>query len=140
MSCSAFFGWKMFKLGEDRRQTGIPIFKAKEIFEKLSEKRIPFLVIKHVKDQQTGKKHYYIAECSSDSPKPEGFKLANNLCWKNRIMVLHPNAWTRWSEDEERMLMKMWSEGKTLAEISRALGRTVVSIRAKLKSLGLLED
>lgn len=140
MSCSAFFGWKMFKLGEDRRQTGIPIFKAKEIFEKLSEKRIPFLVIKHVKDQQTGKKHYYIAECSSDSPKPEGFKLANNLRWKNRIMVLHPNAWTRWSEDEERILMKMWSEGKTLAEISRALGRTVVSIRAKLKSLGLLED
>lgn len=42
-----------------------------------------------------------------------------------------------WSVDEERQLRCLFGEGKNLDELSKVMGKTRVSVKAKMFSLGL---
>jgi len=50
----------------------------------------------------------------------------------------HENAYEKWTEEEERLLIDGYSNGKKMDELARILGRKMGGIRARLIRLGLL--
>ena len=48
-----------------------------------------------------------------------------------------PNAYTKWTSEEEQILKKIWKETGSIEAISKALGRHKGSIRSRLRKLGL---
>ncbi|MCL2712642.1 MAG: hypothetical protein FWD37_05170 [Methanomassiliicoccaceae archaeon] len=55
-------------------------------------------------------------------------------------MAGHIKAGTYWTKEDERMLRDMYLNGKTVPEISAALGRTEDGIRYRLVKFGLASD
>ncbi|MBF8304551.1 MAG: hypothetical protein HW399_926, partial [Dehalococcoidia bacterium] len=51
----------------------------------------------------------------------------------------HENAYKKWTEEEERVLVDGFRNGKNMDELARILGRKVGGIRARLVRLGLVE-
>jgi superfamily II DNA helicase RecQ len=51
----------------------------------------------------------------------------------------HENAYAKWTEEEERLLIDGYSNGKKMDELARILGRKMGGIRSRLKKLGFVE-
>jgi hypothetical protein len=51
----------------------------------------------------------------------------------------HPNAYRRWTDEEESTVVAAFERGDTVKEIAAATGRRVGGIRSRLISLGLIE-
>ena len=49
----------------------------------------------------------------------------------------HPNAYDPWTEDADSELARLWSEGKSVADIADHFGRKNTAIITRLKKLGL---
>ncbi len=52
-------------------------------------------------------------------------------------LTLHPNANKRWSQAEDRFLLTLYNEGKTIKQISQKMGRSQTSIIMRLGSLNV---
>ena len=52
------------------------------------------------------------------------------------LRVRHPKAYTKWSEEEDSMLKKMYDEGTSWEELSRVFGRAERSLKMRLQYLG----
>ena len=52
------------------------------------------------------------------------------------VQTLYPNANKRWSQMEDRFLLTLYNEGKTIKQISLKMGRSQTSIIMRLGSLG----
>lgn len=50
---------------------------------------------------------------------------------------LHPNANKRWSRAEDQFLLTLHSEGKTVKQISKKMGRSQTSIIMRLGKFGV---
>ncbi|MBQ6742436.1 MAG: hypothetical protein IJR04_07650 [Bacteroidales bacterium] len=50
---------------------------------------------------------------------------------------LYPNAYKPWSEDDDKLLAKMYKEGKTVKELSTLFQRNPGGIRSRLRKLGV---
>lgn len=58
--------------------------------------------------------------------------------WQEKLVKMrtaHPNAYKPWKELEDKTLISLWENGKTITEMSSALGRHKGSITARLKKL-----
>jgi ATP-dependent DNA helicase RecQ len=55
------------------------------------------------------------------------------------IQEKHENAYKKWTEEEERVLVDGYSKGKKMDELARILGRKMGGIRARLIRLGFVE-
>ena len=53
------------------------------------------------------------------------------------VQTLYPNANKRWSQMEDRFLLTLYNEGKTIKQISLKMGRSQTSIIMRLGSLGV---
>ena len=51
----------------------------------------------------------------------------------------HPNAYAKWSKEDEGQLVKYYVEGKSIDEIAVLMKRNVGGIRSRLRLLGLLD-
>ena len=61
------------------------------------------------------------------------------LSYIDRQKQLHPNAYAKWSQEDDSLLMEMHRQGASLNEIMTRFQRNEGSIRARLKKL-LVED
>jgi hypothetical protein len=52
-------------------------------------------------------------------------------------MTVHPNAYNAWTADEEQLLLAGISNGETISELARRLGRKPGAIRWRLKKLNV---
>ena len=77
----------------------------------------------------------------------EGFKAAVELAGKSykpeidkyeRIRRKYPNAYRAWTKDDIHQLQKGHSEGRSVDELAKILGRQNGAIKSKLRKLGLL--
>lgn len=57
-----------------------------------------------------------------------------------KIREKNPNAYMRWSSDEEAKLVELFNTGKSQTQIAKILGRKIGGIRSRLVKLGLIED
>lgn len=51
----------------------------------------------------------------------------------------HPNAWARWTAEQEDLLRTLHGEGQSVGEIARKLGRKPGGVVSRLRRLGLVE-
>ena len=49
----------------------------------------------------------------------------------------NPNAYDPWTEDDDKLLKEMWSEGKSVADIAKHFGRKESAIIVRAKKLGI---
>ncbi|WP_158863118.1 hypothetical protein [Leifsonia sp. AG29] len=56
-----------------------------------------------------------------------------------RASAEHPNAYRRWSEDDEQELVAAFHRGEEAEAIAARLGRRVGGVRSRLVMLGLIE-
>lgn len=66
----------------------------------------------------------------SNAPKTNTF---------SQIREKHPNAYRKWTTDEEIQIVSQFKNGKSIKNISALSGRQVGGIRARLIKLGLIE-
>jgi DNA-binding CsgD family transcriptional regulator len=52
----------------------------------------------------------------------------------------YPHAYMPWTEEEEKQLVELFREGKSLAQIARIHKRKRGAIRTRLKKLGLMRE
>lgn len=57
------------------------------------------------------------------------------LSYMDKQKLIHTNAYVPWTTEEERDLLQMYLQGKTLIEIGEKLQRNVGAIRSRLKKL-----
>lgn len=55
------------------------------------------------------------------------------------VRAAHPNAYARWTPDEEERLVERFRAGTSIAELARGLGRQPSGIRSRLKKLQLID-
>lgn len=51
-----------------------------------------------------------------------------------------PKAWSKWSYEEEQKLSKLFSQGKKVSEIARALGRAPGGIYSRLRKMEIIDE
>ena len=56
------------------------------------------------------------------------------------LKLEYPRAYEPWNEEEEKRLINLFSETKTIAEISKLMRRQPGGIKSRLKKLGLIKD
>jgi DNA-binding CsgD family transcriptional regulator len=56
------------------------------------------------------------------------------------IKTKYPQAWSKWSFEEERRLSALFLEGKKVSEIARALGRAPGGIYSRLRKMEIIEE
>jgi hypothetical protein len=66
----------------------------------------------------------------------EGGKAGTSL---ERIRCQYPNAYARWSDEDDRLLGATSRRGKTIAELAAQFGRQPGAIESRLRKLGLVE-
>jgi len=54
------------------------------------------------------------------------------------IRTSHPKAYSKWTNDEDDLLARLHSEGKSITEIAERLQRQQGAIRSRLQKIGLL--
>ncbi len=54
-----------------------------------------------------------------------------------KIRSIHPNAYTKWTDEENERLTKLKADGRSLKEISEKLGRQPSAIRSQLIKKGI---
>jgi ATP-dependent exoDNAse (exonuclease V) alpha subunit len=75
-----------------------------------------------------------------ESKSKEGIKESKNKTTIEKIREKNPNAYMRWSADEEKQLVELFNAGKSQVQIAKTLGRKIGGIRSRLVKLGLIED
>lgn len=63
--------------------------------------------------------------------------------WSAKLVDIRkrfPNAFRRWTEDQETVLREMFSEGRSVRQMSEDLGRGTGGIISRLVILGLVDD
>jgi hypothetical protein len=53
-----------------------------------------------------------------------------------QIQVKHPRAYTKWTEEDEKLLKRKYSDGASIRELSKLLQRQPGAIRSRLRKLG----
>ena len=71
--------------------------------------------------------------------KKEDPSPSKELSYMDRQKQLHPNAYAKWSQEDDNLLMEMHRQGASLHEIMTLFQRNEGSIRSRLKKL-LVED
>lgn len=56
------------------------------------------------------------------------------------IKAEFPKAWSKWSYEEEQKLSKLFSQGKKVSEIARALGRAPGGIYSRLRKMEIIDE
>ena len=56
------------------------------------------------------------------------------------IKLEHPRAYEPWNDEEEKKLIQLFSESKTISEIAKLMGRQTGGIKSRLKKLGLIKE
>lgn len=67
-------------------------------------------------------------------------KESKNKTTIEKIREKNPNAYMRWSEDEEKKLVKLFNDGKSQTQIAKTLGRKIGGIRSRIVKLGLIDE
>lgn len=58
----------------------------------------------------------------------------------DQIRKFYRNAYRSWTQDEERRLIELFRNGRSIREIAHALGRQVGGVRSRLQKLGLIQN
>ena len=58
----------------------------------------------------------------------------------NEIREKYPNAYEKWTEEQERILMNLYDQGVPVHAIATTLKRQSGAIRSRIQKLGLDED
>ncbi len=77
-----------------------------------------------------------------EKTKKEKEKDGEPSAWQKRIEELrktYPNAYRPWKEEDDKQLIALFKEGKSLEELPPIFGRQPGSIRARLEGHGLIE-
>lgn len=102
--------------------------------EKISELESNFITLcggKRSIEKKTKKQRKARAEKGASKEEYE----ENGL---SEIRRTHPQAYRKWTDDEERELKKMFERGKQMKELAEKFGRQPGGIRSRLKKLGLI--
>lgn len=70
-------------------------------------------------------------------PKTSKTSIAPKSTHMQQLKGKYENAYNKWTDDDEALLKRYHSEGKTNAEISGLLRRNTGAVRSRLKKLGL---
>ena len=113
-----------------------------------SEQKRPYLVIQEVrkKDDETERKSLVIFENDVEQFAEAFLRTLINFQGATREDIIrearkkHPNAFVKWSEDEEAKLRVLFNGGNSIADISKELGRGESAISARLKKMQLITD
>lgn len=70
-------------------------------------------------------------------PKTSQTSIAPKSTHIQQLKAKYENAYNKWTNDDEALLKRYHSEGKTNAEISGLLRRNTGAVRSRLKKLGL---
>lgn len=63
-------------------------------------------------------------------------KPTKSNAWNEKVAKMretHPNAYKKWGELEDKLLLSQWAEGSSIKALSKRLGRHEGSIKARLK-------
>ncbi|AGW42072.1 O-succinylbenzoate-CoA ligase [Leifsonia xyli subsp. cynodontis DSM 46306] len=60
-------------------------------------------------------------------------------CRRGRTDQAHPNAYRRWTEEDENRIVDFYHRGVSFPEIAAAVGRRVGGVRSRLVHLGVIE-
>jgi hypothetical protein len=75
---------------------------------------------------------------------PSGIDVpVNPKDFENRMQEIKsefPKAWSKWSFEEEQRLSALFSQGKKVSEIAKALGRAPGGIYSRLRKMELIDD
>ncbi len=105
---------------------------AVDVFGKLTEAEIKKMHENFVK-ACGGKATSPLAHAPELAGKPlRGMKL-------KEIRAQHPNAYAKWTPEEEKEIIEKFKSGKSIKDISALSGRKVGGIRSRLVKLGLIE-
>ena len=64
---------------------------------------------------------------------------SQNVGALEKIRIKHPNAYRKWTTEEESQVISQFKSGQSVKNISALSGRKVGGIRARLIKLGLVE-
>lgn len=84
-------------------------------------------------NQEIIKKWLASEDLNKNIPEPKPKKIVN---WNDKLIKMreeYPNAYMPWQEKDDRKLVKQFSSGKTIEQLSVLLGRHQGSIKSRLK-------
>ncbi len=79
----------------------------------------------------------YAETAQEKRPKTSKTSIAPKSTHMQQLKGKYENAYNKWTDDDEALLKRYHSEGKTNAEISGLLRRNTGAVRSRLKKLGL---
>lgn len=85
--------------------------------------------VRHAKKHQHLEKSYVEKKAKKKTKKPA------KTAWSDKVAKMretYPNAFKRWGELEDKLLLNMWAEGSSIKSLSKRLGRHEGSIKARL--------
>lgn len=63
--------------------------------------------------------------------------LAKDRCVEQGVRNNHPNAYSKWTEEDDARLASEYNQGKRVDELAKMFGRNSGAIRSRLRKLGL---
>ncbi|MBP9992823.1 MAG: HRDC domain-containing protein, partial [Bacteroidales bacterium] len=76
-----------------------------------------------------------VVEMSAELPMgPDGS--GKKFSYMEMQKQAHPNAYAPWTDEEEKTLLFLWRQGKSISELAEILQRNTGSIRSRLKKKG----
>jgi len=76
----------------------------------------------------------------TDKPPVSGMNEENKQFDLTKIREDHPKAYVRWTPDEERELIRLFEQEKSIFEIAKTIQRQQGGVKSRLIKLGLIED
>jgi ATP-dependent DNA helicase PIF1 len=98
-----------------------------EMLRKQSEKHAK--TYQHLVEKYEAKRAKMAQNTTKDKSK-------SAVAWQEKIEKMrqtHPNAFKPWKALEDKTLLELWAEGRSVSELAKKLGRQDGSIRARLK-------
>jgi hypothetical protein len=87
--------------------------------------------------------HWVWSERESDPPRleeDEKEKRWGTRAWREWAQATYPNAWTRWTRQQDRELEDAFRRGATLTELTQSVGRSPGGVLIRLKKLELISE
>src|SRR3989338_5371128 len=152
---------------EERRLFYVAITRAKEELFLISEVGNESQFIKEIPEEFLDRNNFLILnikrnevtkcpECSKEIEESFNYcPYCGDICLINKIgtssekdyykrletvKIDYPQAYEPWIIEEEKRLIQLFSETKTISEISKLMGRQPGGIKSRLKKLGLIKD
>ena len=72
-----------------------------------------------------------------DLPFPEIASATKSLSYMEKQKQLHANAYARWDDDEDKLLLSYYNQGLSTREIAKLMNRNIGGISSRIKKLGL---